>query len=89
MGIAYITITTRSPLWKLPLISSKADWILSKVQFTFMETTVDLSGAITIFLEVSLVSNLVLKIEPFPINSLYLSPDEIPSIPNLRASKDG
>ena len=60
MGIAYVTITTRSPLWKLPLISSKADWILS-----------------------------VLKIEPFPINSLYLSPDEMLSIPNLRASKDG
>lgn len=88
MGIAYVMITTRSPLWKLPLISSKADWILSKVQFTFMEN-VDLSGAITIFLEVSLVSKLVLKIEPFPINSLYLSPDEIPLIPNLMASKDG
>lgn len=88
MGIAYVTITTRSPLWKLPLISPKADWILSKVQLTFMET-VNLFGAITIFLAVSLVSNLVLKIEPFPINSLYLSPDGIPSIPNLRASKDG
>ena len=84
MGIAYVTITTRSPLWKLPWISPNADWILSKVQLTFMET-VDLFGAITIFLAVSLVSNLVL----FPINSLYLSPDEIPSIPNLRASKDG
>lgn len=60
MGIAYVMITTRSPLWKLPLISSNADWILSKVQLTFMET-VDLSGAITIFLAVSLVSNLVLK----------------------------
>jgi hypothetical protein len=70
------------------LISSKADWILSKLQFTFMET-VDLSGAITIFLEVSLVSNLVLKIEPFPINSLYLSPDGNRKNPNLRASKDG
>lgn len=88
MGIAYVTITTRSPLWKLPLILSKADWILSKVQFTFMET-VDLFGAITIFLAVSLVSKLVLKIEPFPINSLYLSPDGILSIPNLMASKDG
>lgn len=88
MGIAYVMITTRSPLWKLPLISSKADWILPKVQFTFMEN-VDLSGAITIFLAVSLVSKLVLKIEPFPINSLYLSPDEIPLIPNLMASKDG
>lgn len=88
MGIAYVTITTRSPLWKLPLILFKADWILSKLQFTFMET-VDLFGAITIFLAVSLVSKLVLKIEPFPINSLYLSPDEMLSIPNLRASKDG
>lgn len=88
MGIAYVTITTRSPLWKLPLISSKADWILSKSQLTFMEI-MDLSGAITIFLAVSLVSNLVLKIEPFPINSLYLSPDGILSIPNLMASKDG
>lgn len=88
MGIAYVTITTRSPLWKLPLILPKADWILSKMQFTFMET-VDLSGAITIFLAVSLVSKSVLKIEPFPINSLYLSPDEMLSIPNLRASKDG
>ena len=88
MGIAYVTITTRSPLWKLPLISSKADWILSNLHLTFMEN-VDLSGTITIFLAVSLVSKWVLKIEPFPINSLYLSPDEIPSIPNLRASKDG
>lgn len=88
MGIAYTMITTRSPLLKLPLISSNADWILSKVQLTFMEN-VDLSGAITIFLEVLLVSKLVLKIEPFPINSLYLSPDEILSIPNLMASKDG
>ena len=88
MGIAYVTITTRSPLWKLPLISSNADWILSKVQLTFMEN-VNLSGAINLFLEVLLVSNLVLKIEPFPINSLYLSPDEILSIPNLMASKDG
>lgn len=64
------------------MISSKADWILSKLQLTFMEI-VDLSGAITIFLAVSLVSNLVLKIEPFPINSLYLSPDGILSIPIL------
>lgn len=88
MGIAYVTITTRSPLWKLPLISSKADWILSKVQFTFMET-VDLSGAIAIFPAVLLVSKSVLKIEPFPINSLYLSPDEMLSTPNLRASNDG
>lgn len=88
MGIAYVTITTRSPLWKLPLISSKADWILSKLQFTFRET-VNVFGAITLFLAVSLVSKLVLKIEPFPINSLYLSPDEMLSIPNLRASKDG
>lgn len=88
MGIAYVVITTRSPLEKHPLISSKADWILSKVQFTFREI-VYLSGAITIFLAVSLVSNLVLKIEPFPINSLYLSPDGILSIPNLMASKDG
>lgn len=88
MGIAYTTIITRSPLLKLPLILSNADWILSKLQLTFMEN-VDLSGAITIFLEVLLVSKSVLKIEPFPINSLYLSPDEILSIPNLMASKDG